>query len=232
MSGQPDPATAAFEQLRSEVALLRRAVEGLAAKGDEKPVNYAPTLGKLSKGVAEVSEKVDDLAGQPIISLSPESLGRALSDAAAQVLAAPVAEFTRGREELKQAVGRLRQSTTALAVHGLAADRRAIVYAAAAAAAATLVAWIGLSGPIARALPARWQVAERMAAATLALPRGDAGAKLMAGAAPGTWEKLRIGHRLISDNEETLDRCQKEASKAQQSVTCEVKVKPQAQSDG
>lgn len=232
MSGQPDPATAAFEQLRSEVALLRRAVEGLAAKGDEKPVNYAPTLGKLSKGVAEVSQKVDDLAGQPIVSLSPESLARTLSAAAAQILAAPVTELTRGREELKQAVGRIGQSTTALAVHGRAVERWVMIYAAAAAAAATLVTWIGLSGPIARALPARWQVAERMAAATLALPRGDAGAKLMAGAAPGTWEKLRVGHRLMLDNEETLGRCLKQASKTRRSMTCEVKVAPWPQRDG
>lgn len=53
----------------------------------------------------------------------------------------------------------------------------------------------------------------------------------MAEAAPATWEKLRIGHRLMIDNEQTLDRCLTQASKAQRSVTCEVKVKPRAQSD-
>lgn len=58
MSLQPcDPASEAFERRRLEVALLRRAVEGLSAEGREPAVDYSPTLAGLRKAVKEVQNR-------------------------------------------------------------------------------------------------------------------------------------------------------------------------------
>ena len=47
---QGDPAAVAFEAMRSELALLRRAVEGLAVeRGAADVPDYSETLGVISK---------------------------------------------------------------------------------------------------------------------------------------------------------------------------------------
>ena len=92
MSLQPnDPAADAFERLRLEVALLRRAVEGLPADSGAEPVDYSPTLARLSKSVAEVHTQVMALGERPVLALAPEQLGSLFQMAAARVHARPVA---------------------------------------------------------------------------------------------------------------------------------------------
>jgi len=63
----PDQSAAeAFEQLRSEVALLRRAVEGMAAASVESAApDYSPTLAGLRKAIDGVGTQVEALAANP-----------------------------------------------------------------------------------------------------------------------------------------------------------------------
>ena len=92
MSLQPsDPAVDAFERLRSEVALLRRAVEGLAAGAQEAPVDYSPTLAELSEAIAAVNAQAVALGERPLLALAPDQLVSLFQIAAAKVLAKPVA---------------------------------------------------------------------------------------------------------------------------------------------
>lgn len=83
---------------------------------------------------------------------------------------------TDARIELNQATSGLLAATRVLrSCDGLIRtgqkQRRWVIYAALGGGAAALIAWTGLSGPIARALPASWQVPERVAAAALGQDR-------------------------------------------------------------
>ncbi len=71
--------------------------------------------------------------------------------------------------------------------------------------------WVLVSGPIARALPARWHVPEKLAAATLRLDRGEAGVRLMQSADPQRWARVVEGSELERENHAALDDCRKMA---------------------
>lgn len=188
MSLQPsDPASDAFERLRLEVALLRRAVEGLSAEGREPAVDYSPTLAGLRKAVKEVGAGVEALGERPILALTVEQLVAAQIPMAKRLLAEPVAELERDRAAFAQAVADIRAAQCA----ELRRDqlrRRALALAAASAFGGALVWGLAL-GPAARALPASWRVPERLAAATLDLPIAEAGRRLLEAENPAVREQ-------------------------------------------
>ena len=152
MSLQPsDPAVDAFERLRSEVALLRRAVESLAAGAQEAPVDYSPTLAELSEAIAAVSAQAVALGERPLLALAPDQLGSLFQIAAAKVLAKPVAELERERSTLRHAEEALRAAREA----DLAKSRswRRTTSLLGGGALVGVVLWSVLLGPVARMLP-------------------------------------------------------------------------------
>jgi hypothetical protein len=173
-----DPA-AVFEALRAEVAALRADLGG-EGEGRAAP-DYAPTLGKMAATLAKIE-------AHPALQLTPEAFGyqiRQARDAAQQ----------QGGRELSAAIQRMDGAAANLA--RLAVQQRAgreqnrwLAIVAGIGAVFGVVIWVGLSGPIARTLPAGWSVPERMAAATLRLDRWEAGARLMQDASPQGWAKL------------------------------------------
>jgi hypothetical protein len=72
---QDDP-VAAFEQLRGEVALLRRAVEGLTAARESIDIpDYEPTLARTEKLLGILVTQVDAMRKSPAMTLTPETIG-------------------------------------------------------------------------------------------------------------------------------------------------------------
>jgi hypothetical protein len=206
MSLQPsDPAADAFERLRSGVALLRRAVEGLAAAAGAEPVDYSPTLAELSDAVAEVSAQVTALGERPALALGPEQLGGLLHQAAGRMLAKPVAELERERAVLGQATEALRTARQADMARSRSWRRTASLLGAGALAGAIL--WGLLLGPLARMLPAAWGAPERLASATLALPMAPAGERLLRRGDPGEWYAVQLVRRLPDSQMVELRRC-------------------------
>jgi len=88
-----------------------------------------------------------------------------------------------------------------------------------------VIAWVSLSGPVARALPSAWHVPERMAAATLKLGRWEAGSRLMESANPSVWASMANGLRLESDNLPALNACRRAASQAAKPARCQITVR-------
>ena len=101
-SGQAseDEAARAFEDLRAELSLLRRAVERLTAERTELPEgpDYSETLGVISQMLSATAQRVDTLVRSPALSLTPEVLNR-------QIVEAGVA----GRIEDRRAIAAARQ---------------------------------------------------------------------------------------------------------------------------
>ena len=106
-----------------------------------------------------------------------------------------------------------------------------LLQVAAAAAMSSLFAWILISGPAARALPAAWALPEKMAAATLGTDRWMAGQRMMASAKPADWRGVKRGAELVQNNQAALTACAVQAEQAGKPVRCSVKVLPGGESD-
>jgi hypothetical protein len=89
-----------------------------------------------------------------------------------------------------------------------------------------VIAWVGFSGPIARALPASWQVPERMAAATLRLDRGAAGARLIQGENAATWREMMTAIELVKSNSNAISACKAVMVRTKRPIRCLVTLQP------
>lgn len=218
MSLQPsDPAADAFERLRSEVALLRRAVEGLAAGAQEAPADYSPTLAELSEAIAAVSAQAVALGERPLLALAPDQLGSLFQIAAAKVLAKPVAELERERTILRHAAEALGAAREA----DLAKSRswRRTTSLLGGGALVGVVLWSLLLGPVARMFPASWGAPERLASATLNLPMASAGERLLRRGDPQGWIAMEVARRVPQAQLLKLQDCTSSSRE-----TCTVKV--------
>lgn len=79
----PDPAAFAFEALREEVALVRRAVAGLAAERASIEIpDYSETLGRIMRASAVTAANLKALAEMPALRMSSRDWGQEIAAAA------------------------------------------------------------------------------------------------------------------------------------------------------
>lgn len=213
-----DAAAEAFEALKSEVTVLRAGIETLSAALQAQPApDYTPTLGAIAKSL-EVME------AHPALRISPEALAHQMREA--NNLAGQ-----QGRRQLEDALLRVASAGSNLEqlVRGWRTAReqtRQVAIVAAMGLVAGALAWMCLSGPVARMLPASWHVPERMAAATLRLDRWEAGMRLMQSANPKGWEGLVEASELSRQNKGILHACHAAAQRRGRSQRCTVMVLP------
>src|SRR3954467_1963924 len=79
-----DDATRAFDDLRAEVAVLRRAVEALgpALKENRSP-DYSLSLGHIAKAQAAIGACLEPIGGHPAPRMTPAAFGEQLERAVA-----------------------------------------------------------------------------------------------------------------------------------------------------
>src|SRR3546814_11507252 len=71
-----DPATAAFQRLEGEIAVLRRAVENLATeKANIDIPDYSSTLGELAEQLKAATSILETITDKPAMDLTPENMG-------------------------------------------------------------------------------------------------------------------------------------------------------------
>jgi hypothetical protein len=214
-------AAEAFEQLRSEVALLRRAVEGLSAATVETAApDYSPTLAGLRKAIDSVGERLEAQAADPPVTSNQMAAG--IAAVAAHARNDSQRELAQAKSVLEKGVRDLAQATGN--VRAVRAGRRKLITVGIGSTAAGVGLWIALSGPIARALPETWQAPERMAAATLDRSRWDAGARLMAAADATAWHDLNVARRIMDANADAVRNCREKAAKRGREVSCQVTI--------
>ncbi|WP_322966062.1 DUF6118 family protein [Sphingomonas fuzhouensis] len=219
-----DGATQAFEHLRGEVTLLRRAVERLAAeRGDDAHApDYSETLGVIANNITAVAQRVDVLVKSPALSLPPEEIGRQIMAAGFDARREDHRLFTAAKQGMDEVAAKLRYQ---LDSHVMAGEQqRRLRQMGLAGVAAGMVLWAALAGPIARSFPASWLLPERMAARSLRLPMWEAGQRLMrAGDATG-FASLVAADRLVATNREALEVCRGQAAKTKKAVRCTIEV--------
>lgn len=228
MADGEDEATRAFDDLRGEVTLLRRAVERLVAErtGDGHAPDYSETLGVIANNITATAQRVDALVKSPALSLTPDKIGQ-------QILEVGVA----GRREDRRAIAAARQTIEEVASrldrqlesHVMGHEqRRRVRYVGQSVGLIALVVgallWAILAGPIARTLPASWRLPERMAARSLRMSMWEGGQRLMRAGNAQAFAGMLAGSRLAAANQGALQACRARAAKAKKAVHCMIEI--------
>lgn len=182
----------AFGELRAEVSLLRRAVERLTDERINQP-DYAPSLEAISKRLEDVCSLTAQLSARPSLRLTPEVIGRQISQAATtareddrQMLKRSTADMDAAASRIDAALARARSA---------AEQSRKLLHNRVAFAVAGMVTFAILPGAVARSLPVSWAVPERIAARMLGVDMWQAGQQMMAKADPERWEQIATRER-------------------------------------
>jgi hypothetical protein len=214
-----DSAAEAFEGVRGELALLRRAIEGIAARDDRRePPDYSETLGQITKLATATYQRAE------ILRKAAEE-----ETVAHQVAARITGAVAEDRQAVKTAAGELRDATRALQGVTVSARRgdeqnRWLAWTAIGGIVVGMIAWAVFAGIVTRAVPASWQWPEKMAARTLAMPMWEGGQRMMRTAAPEAFANVAAADRIVTANRKAVEACQKRANKAREAVHCTVTV--------
>ncbi len=223
-----DEAARAFDDLRAEVTLLRRAIERLTAEraGDTNAPDYSETLGVIANNITATAQRVDALVESPALALTPQELNRQIVEVG-----------TAGRSEDRRAIAAARQVIEDVATklgrqlesHVMADEQRRRLWRTRwqiglAGLVAGMVSWAILAGPFARSLPASWLLPERMAARSLRLPMWEGGKRMMRAGDTRAYAGVVAGNRLVTANRETLEGCRKQAAKVKKPVRCAIEI--------
>lgn len=217
---EADPATEAFARLEGEMALVRRAVQHLAAeRADIFIPDYGKTLGGIAKQIDAISGSLSQIAEHPAMQMTPESFRKQIEVAA---VTARRADRERIEQAHKDSWHTTQELRAALAqVRTADEQRRRLWQGSGGGALAGILLWSFLPGTIARAVPASWHWPERMAARMTGEPsRWDAGARLMQTDSPLAWSALLDAADLLRDNRNAIEACRKSASRSPQPVRC------------
>lgn len=220
-----DPAAEAFSRLEGELALVRRAVQHLAAeRADIVIPDYGPTLADMAESLGAISGSIEAIAQHPAMRVTPESLGKRIEAVAESARRIDQDQINHARQELYEATSAIRTITRGARTADV--QRRDMIRAAGGGILAGILLWSFLPGTIARAMPESWQWPERMATRMLGeSSRWSAGARLMQSENPHAWNALAEAADIRSDNRDAIDACRKSAETSRQSVRCAVKIR-------
>ena len=227
-----DPATEAFARLEGEMALVRRAVEHLAAeKGDIRIPDYSTTLGEMAQRLGAIAQGMNTIADKPAMQFTPEGLAARI-DAAAQSarrtdhdqLTDARKRFDQGAQDMQKLVARACSATD---------QHRRLWQSAAGGMLAGILLWSILPGVVARALPEGWHMPERLARHTVGEPTlWEAGTRIMRADSPEAWATITDAAELRRDNREAIDACERDADKANQPVRCTIRIRARSRISG
>jgi len=221
---QTDPATQAFVRLERQMALMRRAVEHLSTERAEITApDYSATLGKLAGDLAKVTQAVAQIAAEPALKHTPQTMAERIAQASETARRSDHERLLQAQIQLGAAGEDLRVLVGT--IHTAADQRQRTIKAAASGVLVGVMLWAGLAGPIARSMPESWQLPERMARRALSAPTlVDAGSKLLQSADPARWEEVIEAARLSADNREAINRCKGLAKKERRAVNCQLRI--------
>jgi hypothetical protein len=234
-----DPAEA-FDRLRAvvegqdrELALLRRAVEGLAAERAHIDVpDYSETLGRMQQGVDATAERIavinEVIARSPALAMTPEQMAQRIAAAGSTARREDQAALAKAGEDKARVMAELRAITGSAWTRADQKNRQ--LWFGLGGAAIGILVWSILPGLVAREIaPESWQWPERIAARTLDMPMWEGGQRMMQTAAPDAFANIAAADRIVTANREAMEACQKRANKAREVVRCTIKIGMQRQ---
>lgn len=211
-----DPAQA-FEDLRAEVSVLRRAIEGLPAlMREHRPPDYSQDLAILGKGLDEIGQSLETVLASPALTLTPEQQGQGIARAGTVLVREAAQRLDRAAQEAERERARL----SGLIGQAWARDRqvRVLYWTGGVAFAVGLF----LSPILASVLP--FGLNTRVATLVMREDRWTAGGALMRAANPEGWARVVADARLADDNRDALDACRAAAVESGKTQRCTVMV--------
>lgn len=212
---ESDSAAAAFEELRAEVAALRGAIDAIpAAVRDNRPPDYAPTLGAIVRAIQGVEKRLAVIEDRPAIRLTPEQHGRALERAGAATMREAMETFRNEAAALGLERRQLGQ------IIGAALDqedqrRRQLWFGG-----AGVIVGLILFPLIAAFAPG----GTYLAALATGTDRWQAGGVLKHAGSPEGWREFISGAALARANAEAIRICREAAVKAGKEQKCMIVV--------
>jgi hypothetical protein len=219
-----DAAVAAFTRLEGEVALMRRAVQQLAAEKAEIHIpDYSTTLGELSKSLESAEQTLREIADKPAMELTPEDMARRIDRAAQDARQSNEGWMRKAQDRYNDAIRELLGVTATLrAAHE---QRLHLFWAASAGIVAGCLLWSILPGAIVRALPESWHMSEKMAAHVVGAPNvWEGGLRLMQAGSPEAYRAIFAAAEIRRNNRQTIEECEKAALKVKKPVRCPIRV--------
>ena len=214
---EADDAARAFEDLRAEVSVMRRAVEQLpAAWTANKAPDYTPSLAAITEGLQEVCERIEDMEDHPALKLTPAQHLASIAHCGNEVLGMAVRrldEAARGTQQHSQMMADL------IGVARTQNQQRKWLVITASVA---LVLGLVMSPIFAALLPFGWD--SRVAAAIMKTDRWQAGAALMQAESRPGWAFVSDMTELGKANRETLTACREAAAKSRKEQHCSLVV--------
>lgn len=211
-----DGAARAFEALRAEVSVMRRAVEALPGAIEEvRAPDYGPTLGAIAQTLSGLEEGLAAIEKHPAVKLTPESYARAIERAGAGIMR----EASRALRDETDAVERERRQLAAIVGQAATRERqnRQRIRFGIGGIAIGLVLFPCLSAFV----PGGSYLAALAMGTT---DRWQAGGQLMQAADLAGSRALATASRVVNANTEVLQGCAEAARKAGREQRCTITV--------
>ena len=210
-------AARAFDDLRAEVSVLRRALESLPAawQANQAP-DYTPTLGAISKRLQEVASRLQAIEGHPALRMTPEHHQHAMAHAGSAVMHESASRLDQAMHATRSHASELRALIGSVRAQDL--QTKWLV----ASVATALLAGLLMSPMFARLLP--FGLNGHVAAVIMRGDRWDAGSALMATGNPDEWKNVMAALELSKANREALSACRDAAARAKKEQRCTITV--------
>jgi hypothetical protein len=211
-----DPAQA-FEGLRAEVSVLRKAIEALPDALDRnRAPDYSADFGVIGQGMDAIGVALENLQKHPALKMTAEQHGAAIANAGSGLIREAVQQFERAAQDADRERHNLANMISTIQTKDQ--QRFRLLIAAALALALGFIAFPFVM----RAMP--FGLNSATAAVIMNASRWDAGMALMRSGNPDGWAQLTADANLVSANREKITSCRDAAAKAKKEQPCIVTV--------
>lgn len=219
-----DPAAQAFDDLRAEVSVLRRAVEALPqAWRDNRPPDYTEDLARVVKAMNAVSTRMKAIEDTPTLKMTPQAYGQGIREEG-------LAASRRLEGVFEKAIGEVRKERQVLAsIIGQANNRRDqwfyLIFIG-------IMAFLfGVGGAPLLFNHITWKHFDQRVASFIVggQDRWESGQAMMRDVRPDQWNSFVWEDRLVQDNQPKIRDCRIAATQAGQPKSCVITIKPDAQ---
>jgi hypothetical protein len=220
-----DPAQA-FEDLRAEVSVLRRAIEAMpTAMREHRAPDYSEDFGVLGKGLDEIGDQLSKIMKSPALIRTPEEQGQAIASAGTGLVRDVSQRIDQAAQRLDRATREAEDERSQLSsMIAQARTQKRQFKVLCWTGGLVLAAGVVLSPIIASVLPLGLNA--RVAALVMHDNGWSAGIALMKAYNRGAWTRVNDDVQLVSDNRQAVDACRAASARTGKEQRCVVTVAP------